>query len=158
MSTFQVIGTDSPEQWLEVLERSFAYDIYHLPAYHALAEERGEGTAQLFVYTEGCHTIALPLLLRPLDGVPGLEEVAAGMQDATSVYGYAGPVASQPALQGALQGALEGEMPLAVLQGFASALRQALCEMKVVAVFSRLHPLIPQPELLAGLGECRPLG
>src|SRR5436309_1702100 len=38
MSTFQIIGTDSPEQWSEVLERSFAYDIYHLPAYHALAE------------------------------------------------------------------------------------------------------------------------
>ncbi len=119
------------QPWGEAL--GARHDFYHLPGYHSLAERRGEGAARLFVHKEGGYSVALPLLLRPLDG---------GLQDATSVYGYAGPAASHE------------EAPRAVLENFRAALRETLAGLRVVTVFSRLHPLLRQREIVAGLGDC----
>lgn len=146
LARLYVIRPEQRVQWMDVLTQSFQYDVYHLPSYYALAEEQGEGEAHLFVYAEGCYCVALPLLLRPIKSVAGLAELGERWGDATSVYGYAGPIASHP------------EMPTAVLRKFRTALRTALLERHVVAVFSRLHPLIPQRELLADLGEHTPIG
>ena len=49
-------------------------------------------------------------------------------------------------------------IPESVIRNFQAALRKALLERRVIAVFSRLHPLIPQQDLLSGLGECRTSG
>ncbi len=138
---FFVLKTAQAEQWQDVLAQMEQHDFYHLAEYHRLAEKRGEGTAHLFVYCDGDCTIALPLLLRPL-GEPGRE----AWHDATSVYGYAGPLASHRA------------PPASVVANFQNGLKQALIERRVVTVFSRLHPLIAQSGLLAGLGECRAEG
>jgi hypothetical protein len=98
------------------------------------------------VYTHAGYTIALPLLLRPLSNLPGMGQIGNGWQDASSVYGYAGPVVSH------------AEMPRSLLLDFGLALRTTLRELQVLAVFSRLHPLISQTEILCGLGECRSTG
>jgi hypothetical protein len=128
-------------EWEGVLARVAQRDFYHGAEYHRHAEERGEGTAFLFAYHDGAYTIALPLLLRPVEAGAGPV-----WRDATSVYGYAGPLASHAAL------------PTSVVRSFQEALKDALTARRVVAVFSRLHPLIPQRELLDGLGDCRPEG
>jgi CelD/BcsL family acetyltransferase involved in cellulose biosynthesis len=146
IAALQVLGTDQREAWIEVLEQAAPYDFYHLPGYHELAEKRGEGTARLFVYREESYLIALPLLLRSVESVPGLEQAGRGVSDATSVYGYAGPVASSD------------DIPPAVAQNFRCALQDKLRELGVIAAFSRLHPLLAQRELLAGIGECLPGG
>jgi hypothetical protein len=146
MTRLHVLQPEQRAQWMDGLKQSFQYDFYHLPAYHALAEERGEGQAHLFVCREGNHFIAIPLLLRPIGKAPGLARIGEGWWDATCVYGYAGPIASH------------ADLPASVLRNFRSALREALQERHIVAIFSRLHPLIPQRELLAGLGECIPMG
>lgn len=132
--------------WQAVLDAAPAYDFYHLPAYHALAERRGEGSARLFVYREGDVTIALPLMLRPLNQEPWMPADQRDAMDATSVYGYAGPLASH-------------EQPgAAVLDRFRAALQGTLRNMGVATVFSRLHPLLPQAPILVGLGECSAVG
>jgi len=138
-----VLTTQESAAWLRTLEACAPYDFYQLPEYHTLAEEMGEGAAQLFVYTEGDHTIALPLLLRPLDGelAAGWEPGGTGWRDATSVYGYAGPICSS------------WDVPDTVIQNFQAALLRQLRDLQVVSVFSRLHPLFPQRPLLAGLGD-----
>jgi hypothetical protein len=141
MARLQAWGTAQHDQWMEVLERCFQYDAYHLPGYHALAEDRGEGRAVLLVYEEGDDLVAVPLLLRPVEAVAGLAQVGRGLQDATSVYGYAGLIASHP------------QIPRAMLQGFQAALADHLRDQKVVSLFSRLHPLIGQRPWLSGLGE-----
>lgn len=123
-----------------MLERLARHDFHHLPQYHRLEELRLNATAHLFVYRDGDHLIALPLLLRPIGNGP------AELRDATSVYGYGGPVASHE------------RMPEDVVRSFQAALREAFAESDVVAAFSNLHPLIPQQHLLAGLGECRMIG
>ena len=135
----RVLTTRQAEEWNAVLQRVARHDFYSLPGYHALAERQGEGRALLFVFERGEYLVALPLLLRAIDD-------ADGWFDATSVYGYAGPVCSH------------GELPEAVERDFQTALHDALAAQRIVAVFSRLHPLLPQGVLLAGLGECRPGG
>jgi hypothetical protein len=140
MSCVCVIHTDSAEKWREILERSYQYDFYHTRDYHRLAEKRGEGEAFLFVYQEEGYFLALPMLLRPINSVQGLEMT--DYYDVTSVYGYPGPVASTPYL------------PDFVVRGFQKSLIEFFSQQNVVSVFSRLHPLIPHQKLwLDGLGE-----
>jgi hypothetical protein len=129
--------------WSELLDRTQAYDFYHLPAYHQMAEMQGEGEAVLCVYREGACSIALPLLLRRIADVPGLE--ACGAVDATSVYGYPGPIVS-------------GTASPSVIKGFQDALADALRQRDVVSVFSRLHPLLPQAGCLQGIGQIETAG
>ncbi|HEX6141447.1 MAG TPA: hypothetical protein VFZ01_01915, partial [Geminicoccaceae bacterium] len=136
-------GADDPA-WDGLVRRAPSFDFYHCASYHALAEARGEGRAVLFAYREGPSAVALPLLLRRVAEVPGLE--SSRWLDATSVYGYPGPVPVGPPPSDE------------VLARFRAALRQRLREMGVVAVFSRLHPLLPQPPLLRDLGRIERLG
>ncbi len=144
MNRSRVLRSRDRRDWWEVLRCCCAYDSYHRPEYHALAETNGEGVAHLFTYEDGPYVIAAPLLLRPVDQVSGASFLGASYQDATSVYGYAGPIASH------------ADLPADVVVGFQQSLIEALRERHVVCVFSRLHPLMHQPPVLAGLGECRP--
>lgn len=133
-----VLQSAQEPEWKGVLARVIQHDFYHRPEYHRLAEERGEGSAHLFAYHDGAYTIALPLLLRPVEAAGGK-----AWCDATSVYGYAGPLASHAV------------MPASVVRNFQKALKETLAGLRVVAVFSRLHPLMPQCGMLSGLGDCR---
>ncbi|GAB4176122.1 MAG: hypothetical protein Fur005_38100 [Roseiflexaceae bacterium] len=136
-----ILTTAQIAEWQQAL-RQIPHDFYFLPTYHALAEARGEGHARLFLYQQGEYTLALPLLLRPLDTITGMEQIGRGWWDATSVYGYTGPIASHTTI------------PEAVLHEFRVALSEALREQRVIAVFSRMHPLQPdQQTILRGLGE-----
>src|SRR5579871_5145735 len=138
-----IFTTAQPADWTRAFENC-SHDFYHLPQYHALAERSGEGRALLFHYTDGEYSIALTLLIRSLDNIAGVHP-SRDWQDATSVYGYAGPVASHC------------EVPAPVLRNFQERLRERLLEMNIVTVFSRLHPMLGQQNFLRGLGDCRTL-
>ncbi len=125
--------------WTDLLASAGPHDIYHLAGYHRVAEASGLGEARLHVVADDRGWIALPLLLRPIESM-------AGRSDATSVYGYAGPITSA-----------SGVTPHLVA-AFRRTLVQRLLERAAVAVFSRLHPLLEQAPLLAGLGEIERLG
>jgi carbamoyl-phosphate synthase large subunit len=129
---------------MAALSRVAQYDFYHLPQYHEIAERNGEGRAQLFVQFNEEHVIALPLLIRQCNTIPGLQGFSA--LDATSAYGYVGPVSSDPV------------PPAPFIAGFQSELRDVLGTMKVTSLFTRLHPLLSQVPLVAGLGEIEPAG
>src|SRR5258708_32233666 len=90
----QRLTTDQPAMWMQVIEQCPRHDFYHLPQYHALAEDSGEGKAFLFHYAEGPYSIALPLIFRSLDGLPGIPSNGIHWRGATSLYGYAAPPAS----------------------------------------------------------------
>ncbi len=142
MTRLEVLTTDEPTLWHQALVGCPQYDFYHLPQYHALESARGEGEARLFHFADGPYSICLPLLLRPLHELPYAPSVREEWWDATSVYGYVGPVCSH------------AEIPEAVVEEFQRALEETLRRLHVVDVFSRLHPLIEQHSLLGGLGEC----
>ncbi len=136
-SSLRILGTAEAAEWTAALQRAQQYDFHHRPEYHVVAEQRGEGQAHLFVYEQDGCLIALPLLLRPIE-----TKQAEGWWDANSVYGYGGPVASHE------------DTPAEVIAGFQAALAEEMERRRVVAIFSRLHPLLEQEALLAGLGEC----
>jgi len=136
-----VIGMASWAEWDKVVNRSCFHDIYHLSSYHALAEYNGEGSPYLFIEQDGEHFIALPLLLRSLEALPFVSKASCGWLDATSVYGYAGPISSVPA------------PPAELVAKFQRELHAQLSSMCVISAFSRLHPLMFQHPILTDLGS-----
>lgn len=144
--TLEIIAAEQADDWLAALQRVGTYDFYDLPAYHRLAEQRGEGRGILFAFRQSSYSILLPLLLRPLELVDGLADAGAGLTDASSVYGYSGPISSH------------AELPAEVIQSFQAALRHEARSRGIVSIFSRLHPLRPDHSCLEGLGEVRSHG
>ncbi len=118
------------DEWLQVIQRMPEYDFYYTPEYHRMDTS---GKAVLFVYEEQGTTVCLPLLVREISG--------SCYKDATSVYGYAGPLISNP------------EMASVVGPGFQKSLALFFRQEVIISVFSRLNPLKEgQVELLKGLG------
>jgi CelD/BcsL family acetyltransferase involved in cellulose biosynthesis len=126
------IVTDSFE-WRAVLREIPRYDFYHTWDYHAQATKDGSGRAMMLVHDNGGALVALPLIVRS-GSINGYE-----FKDATSVYGYSGPVVADPNATGNHS-------------DFGSALTETLDDMGVVSVFSRLHPLLGNDRVVDGLG------
>jgi hypothetical protein len=113
----QIIGVDDL-RWPEVLRR-VPHDFYHLPEYAAFSAPRDGGeAAAVWAADEADRVMLLPLVIRPIPG---------GGQDATSPYGYAGPLSSE---SGAFRDhALQAAYELLAAEG-------------IVTLFVRLHPLL----------------
>ncbi len=136
-SSIRIISLDSRDEWKDAV--SGLHDFYHLPFFHELAKDLDEGEPRLFVYEGGGYRISLPLLIRRID--TALEDSnGKPWFDATSVYGYPGPVASH------------SDIPDDVKRDFQESLTRALTEKSVVSLFSRLHPFLNQHSLIKGLG------
>jgi hypothetical protein len=133
-------------QWWEIVRNAAGHDFHHMPFYHSLAEDAGEGEAHLYVYEDDGDFIALPLLLRSLGEPPCHSDGGDGWYHATSVYGYTGPLMSRD------------DLPADFLVRFQRALRDHLADANVISVFSRLHPCLPQPRVIDGIGEIVPCG
>ncbi len=124
--------------WDRVIQKCVSRDCYHSFEYHQLSR-RPQEEPHLFVYEQEGTVIALPLLVRHIEGTP--------YKDATSVYGYAGPAYTCQNLD------------QKILSGFSADLERLLLENKIVSVFSRLHPFLPkQLQLLEKLGNLEQAG
>lgn len=134
-----VLSSAEASAWRALVAEAEVSDAGHLPDLWLHAEARGEGTAALFVCREGIDFVALPLLLRRIGTVPGLE-ACEGM-DAVSVGDYAGPFASRPGL------------PACLIRHFQRELAAELRGRGVIFVFSKLNPILGQEPLLDGLGS-----
>ncbi len=142
MSQSCLIGIDRPDAWDEALARCGRFDSYHLAGYHALAKQRGEGEPYLLFFQDAAHCAALPILVRPVADVEGLEKST--LRDATSVYGYPGVVST---IEQADAGAEQFRL------AFQDALAPMLDSLGIVATFIRHNPLIDTAWLLAPLAE-----
>lgn len=131
MAEAGLIGPDD-ERWTQALAR-VDHDVYHLPEYVRLDAGRSGGTPVAFHYTDGDRIVLLPLVLRP---IPDTDQL-----DATSPYGYPGPVSNAPP---------DDE---AFWSSACRALTEVLCARGVVTAFIRLHPLLTAPlPALSGVG------
>jgi hypothetical protein len=107
-------------------------DFYHLPAYAALcASLLADAEPAALCITEGESRFLLPMLLRP---VPHMDPI--GYRDATSPYGYPGPLVSHDGGQPPGQGA-------DFLRRAVALMMDRLRELRVISVFTRFHPLLP---------------
>ncbi|MBT8099783.1 MAG: GNAT family N-acetyltransferase [Gammaproteobacteria bacterium] len=127
----------SKDEWDAALLSVAQRDFYHSFDFHSLEAEKLQAVPRLFHFQDAHCNILLPLLIRPIgDGQSQL-------MDATSVYGYGGPL-------------LAGQCSNS--HSFQSELTDALRCVGVVSVFSRLHPLIDNDAILAGLGSVADAG
>lgn len=138
----ELFTTYQQTAWQAVLQQTTHYDFYHLPSYHAMPQSEGEPV--LLVYREGNLVAALPLIIRAIATVAGLE--GCPYKDATSVYGYPGPLVNEAGLRDP-----------AFLARFHQALTSFAVEQNLVAIFSRLHPLLENHHCLQGIGAITPL-
>ncbi len=135
----EVLTTADPTAWAQALAQAGRHDFYHEAWYHALAEARGEGRAELLVASHRGATVAVPLLFRPIGTQLG--RGFEGLEDATSVYGYPGPVGPHD------QSDAREIRETRVTRDLGAAMTAYLRERGVVSVFSRLHPLLDHASL-----------
>ena len=122
------------EEWNRYMKLIGHFDFYYTYYYHILSKEDNERQV-LIAYRETDTLIALPLLLRSIEGT--------SYSDATSVYGYAGPLCKT---NGETANAFDN-------QNFKNQLQLFLSENKIVSIFSRLHPYIDyQENILKNIG------
>jgi len=141
----EVIFCDNSSRWNSVVSQCSAYDFYHTAGYHLLHERQGLGRAVMIVYRESGKVAAMPLLIRSLAGVGGLSDSLSKLNDATSVYGYPGPITVN-------------SLGVEFLRRFDLALIERLSELKVISAFSRLHPLLHNHNLLSYVGQISQVG
>jgi hypothetical protein len=126
MKTALLLSVRDP-QWDSWFER-VAHDFYHNNAYHAYSEEMEGGRAHLAVVGDRDRFLVWPYIVRPLTGIAGVGEDR--LCDATSVYGYAGPL---------VYGCDPGDDW--VDKAF-ETLNDVWRSQRIVSVFTRLHPLL----------------
>lgn len=126
--------------WNTIIASFEDVDFYHTYEYHQISKNKGD-TPTLIKYSENGTIIALPLLVRQIEGTP--------YKDATSVYGYPGPLITSSS----------GNSADFDNSFFREKLQAFFRENNYVSVFSRLNPYIPSQEAaLVKLPEIVTLG
>ena len=114
----KLLAADDPT-WAALLSDA-RHDFYHLPGYASVCAAQEGGEANAIVVADGDRSLLLPLVIRPISG---------GGRDATSPYGYPGPIVSESADPSFVTDALGSAMNLLASKG-------------IVSVFVRLHPIL----------------
>lgn len=126
----RLVTADAP-QWRTVLQKT-PHDLYHLPEYVVVAAAQEGGRPCAFLAEAAGQWLLIPLVIR---AIPGPDGGSAGGFDASSPYGYSGALLTSP-----------GEPEAAAfLSQAVPAFVDELHRHGVVAVFLRLHPLLPLP-------------
>lgn len=114
----RLLGADD-STWPRFLDQA-PHDFHHLPAYARLCARIEGGEATAVHVTDGRSEMLLPIVIRPID---------ATWRDATSPYGYPGPLVAGPTGSGFAAEALRETAYVLAREG-------------VVTLFVRLHPLL----------------
>ena len=122
------------EDWNLLINEVDEYDFYSTYDYHVISNVDNEKPI-LIKYTEGDVVIAIPLLIRKIPNTPYF--------DATSVYGYAGPISKN------ITDNFDNKF-------FKKELNNYFIDNRIVSVFSRLNPyLAHQNDILRTIGEVK---
>jgi Acetyltransferase (GNAT) domain len=119
---------EGSDAWPEFLAE-VRHDFYHLPAYVALSARQEAGEARALLVRDRSRATLLPLIIRDVTG---------GGRDATSPYGYPGPLLRDPTDVAFLRAALLAALPTLQAAG-------------IVSLFARFHPLL-NPVVPDGVG------
>lgn len=125
------------DEWDSLITEFSEYDTYHTYGYHNISRLENE-TPVLIKYIEDEVVIGIPLLLRNIEDTP--------YKDATSVYGYSGPLSK------GLTNNFDNTR-------FIEAFKQYLFDNNIISVFSRLNPYVSnQDKVFKNLGDIFTLG
>jgi hypothetical protein len=125
------------KKWDSILKSLDSFDLYHTYDYHHITKNNLD-VPILVKYTEDNKIIAIPFLLRIIDG--------SQYYDLTSVYGYPGPISLK------IDKNFNNSNFIAEFKAYLSA-------DNIISVFSRLNPFISnQHRCINKLGELSNLG
>lgn len=130
---FKVIELSDPD-WDTYIEASYLYDFHHTSCFHEIELKENEKSVMFLGFSNNEH-ICLPLVMKK---IPNSDYF-----DATSVYGYCGPIASKPIEL----------LKKNLLDFFKKEFLNFCYQNKIISVFSRLHPLIPQKHCFENFGK-----
>lgn len=133
MFEFEVVEINDPK-WNSYIHECENYDFHHTSCFHKIENQQLE-TPVLVVASSQTEYICFPLIIKPIRG--------AELYDATSVYGYCGPVASKSF----------NDLPPELIDFFKTNFIEYCNQNKIISVFSRLHALIPQRDFFQNFGE-----
>jgi len=129
-TSLEIIKTK--DKWNALLEIIGGYDFHHTYDYHMI-EKPEDGFSVMLKYVEDEIIIAIPFLIRKIADTE--------YYDATSVYGYVGPISKNVTL------GFDNKLFLEKLHAFFE-------EYRIISVFSRLHPVIDnQKTILKNYGN-----
>ena len=131
MLKFEIIENNS-KIWSEIIKQATIYDFHHTAYFHKIDTNF---VSKLLLFSDRDNFIALPIVIRPIEGTEYF--------DITSVYGYAGPVYSF----------IENYETTELIAFFRKSFLDFCKEQNIISVFSRLHPLIEQTNIIENLGE-----
>lgn len=134
---FNVTKVNDP-LWNEIVGKCESYDFHHTSCFHKI-ETNDNQEAILVTVNDDDDYICLPLIIRPIENTQ--------FYDATSVYGYCGPIYTKPV----------EDFSLDVIDFFKQEFIRFCEKQSIISVFARLHPLIPQNYLLKDFGKVIPL-
>ena len=121
----------SAQEWTSLLSTVQSYDYYHTYEYTVLECSR-QAAEPLFVsYTSGGNIILLPLLLRLIPNTPYF--------DATSAYGYPGPLCKY--------------IDSTHIHTFSRELKAYFLDNNIVSVFSRMNPVLKNTKCFDSIGD-----
>lgn len=132
MYEFHVLDVEDP-RWSLIVNSSFMYDFHHTSFYHKIDNIH---RSLLFCAKYEDDFIAIPLVVRPIEST--------GLFDATSVYGYAGPISNKPGISD-----LGNNLLIYFKRNFDLYCR----DNNIICIFSRLHPLIDQKVIFSDFGD-----
>lgn len=129
--SFELDLSDS-EKWQGYLERipESRRDIYFTPDYYRLYENLGDGIAKCFVVTNDKETALYPYLMNSVDR--DKYSLAENYYDIQGAYGYNGTVYTSTNKD--------------LVSAFDEAFNQYCSDKKILAEFTRFHPLIKNKE------------
>lgn len=126
-----IIAITTKGNWDSFLTKMKNYDFYHTYDYHKLTVKKTE-SFRLLTYTKKEVSIAIPIVVRPINNTV--------YYDATSVYGYAGPL-------------INGIDDAFINNDFAACLNAYFKKENIISIFSRLNPFINyQEKILKNIG------
>lgn len=127
----RVITIQERVEWASYIRKAAEFDCYHTWHYNSLNHS---GRPILFVYEDVDDFIAIPLIVRPVEGT--------AYYDLTSVYGFSGPISNKKI----------DDLDDRLSEDFKSAFTAFLSRGNYISVFSRLNPFFKQVPLLKKFG------
>jgi hypothetical protein len=131
MTSFTILEVNNP-LWNVIVERSLEYDFYHTQPYHLLEKEN---RPVLCVLSFDADFIAIPFIIRAIPNSVYF--------DCTSVYGYSGVISSLNF----------DKITTEIISQFHKELLKFFEKNKIIAAFSRLHPLIHNQSVFNDFGR-----
>jgi hypothetical protein len=128
MGEYRIIDLESSQEWNEYLNKLpiEQKDVYFTPEYYKLYEEIGDGKAKCFVFEQDSNLALYPFLLNSINTFDyDLDQEYFDIQGA---YGYNGVISNQ----------FSDEFK----SSFFEAFYKVIHENKVIAEFTRFHPLL----------------